>query len=61
MTEFGSPDRWPARSCARKWQEIEQSTMTTITAGPSGMTPAMSQYTTSPVDAPVHFAFLPMQ
>lgn len=60
MTEFGSPERWPARACARKWQDIEMATASSLAAASAGITPAMTQFTSSPTDAPVHFAFLPI-
>ncbi|QIW98473.1 hypothetical protein AMS68_003991 [Peltaster fructicola] len=61
MTEFGSPERWPARSCARKWQEIELTTASSLAAASAGITPALTQYAGSPIhDGPMHFAFLPI-
>nr|POF17490.1 hypothetical protein CFP56_12904 [Quercus suber] len=64
MTECGVTERWPARHCARKWQELEASLAlshaTTSAALVAGITPALSQFS-SPVEAPVHFAFMPLQ
>ena len=60
MIDFGINERWPARHCARKWQEMETtSAMQAATTG--GMTPGMSQFTTSPVETPMQFAFMPIQ
>lgn len=56
MVDFGLQERWPARHCARKWQDLEtQTAMQATTAGP---TPGTSQVP-SPVEA-VHFAFRPI-
>nr|POE99373.1 hypothetical protein CFP56_52766 [Quercus suber] len=64
MTDYGVSERWPARHCARKWQDVETSLVlshaTTSAAIAAGITPALSQFS-SPVDAPVHFAFMPLQ
>ncbi|KAK4542923.1 hypothetical protein LTR36_006112 [Oleoguttula mirabilis] len=58
MLDFGLQERWPARHCARKWQDLEnQAAMQATTAG---LTPGISQFS-SPVDGPVHFAFMPIQ
>ncbi|KAK5130256.1 hypothetical protein LTR08_002257 [Meristemomyces frigidus] len=52
MLDFGLQERWPARHCARKWQEIEdQAAMQTATG--------KTQYS-SPAEGPVHFAFIPI-
>ncbi|EME46406.1 hypothetical protein DOTSEDRAFT_42926 [Dothistroma septosporum NZE10] len=59
MLDFGVHERWPARHCARKWQDMEIAN--TAHASTAGMTPAsISQYS-SPVEGPVHFAFMPIQ
>ena len=58
MLDFGINERWPARHCARKWQELETTAATM--AATASMTPAMSQFS-SPVEAPTHFAFMPLQ
>jgi hypothetical protein len=57
MLEFGLNERWPARHCARKWQEID--TVPTAQPTTTGLTPGMSQFT-SPVETPMHFAFMPI-
>ena len=59
MTEYGVSERWPPRHCARKWQEVELYPLSIYAMNP-GMTPAISQYS-SPVEAPVHYAFMPIQ
>jgi hypothetical protein len=58
MLEFGLNERWPARHCARKWQELEAVAATQPTT--TGITPGMSQFS-SPVETPMHFAFMPIQ
>jgi len=59
MLEFGLQERWPARHCARKWQELEN--QAAIHATTAGMTPGISTQYSSPVEAPMHFAFMPIQ
>ncbi|KAK1065040.1 hypothetical protein LTR33_011922 [Friedmanniomyces endolithicus] len=61
MVDFNITERWPERHCARKWQEMESLSlshpMTT-----AGFTPGVSStHFSSPVDAPMHFAFMPIQ
>jgi hypothetical protein len=58
MRDFGIGERWPARHCARKWQELE--TQAATLAVTSSMTPAISQFS-SPIDAPTQFTFMPIQ
>lgn len=55
MIEYGASDRWTAKQCARKWQEIDPGPHAFSTYEAS--TPSMS-YTTSPVDAPSYLPFL---
>nr|OQO27874.1 hypothetical protein B0A51_05187 [Rachicladosporium sp. CCFEE 5018] len=50
MLDFGLTERWPARSCARKWQELEY-------LAPSAVRPMTTAQYSSTVDAPVHFAY----
>lgn len=57
MLDFNITERWPARHCARKWQELETSNTLAVT---SSMTPALSQFS-SPIDAPTQFTFMPIQ
>ena len=59
MLDFGINERWPARHCARKWQELETSAATLAVTAAS-MTPALSQFS-SPIDAPTQFTFMPIQ
>ncbi|KAK4554195.1 hypothetical protein LTR86_008723 [Recurvomyces mirabilis] len=59
MLDFGLNERWPARHCARKFQELESVAMAQHTTTTAGLTPGMSQYS-SPVDAPMQFAFMPI-
>lgn len=58
MLDFGINERWPPRHCARKWQELETIAATRGTT--AGLTPGVSQFS-SPVEGPVHFAFMPLQ
>jgi hypothetical protein len=62
MLEYGIQERWGARLCAKKWQELEA--QQTITSTNAGFTPAMTQYSMSPTDASApaaqHFAFMPI-
>jgi hypothetical protein len=58
MTDYSLSERWPARHCARKWQEMEAMAATTR-GTTAGLTPGLSQFS-SPVEGPVHFAFLPI-
>ena len=58
MMDFNINERWPARHCARKWQEMEA--MATALPTTNGITPGVSQFS-SPVEAPMHFAFMPIQ
>ena len=60
MLDFGIQERWPARHCARKWQEMETTAATTATIGYTPATAHGAQYS-SPVESATHFAFLPMQ
>lgn len=60
MLEFGVSERWPARHCARKYQEMDMYPMSTYPMATSGITPAVSQYS-SPVEAPMHYAWMPIQ
>ena len=57
MLDFNITERWPARHCARKWQELETSNVLAVT---SSMTPALSQFS-SPIEAPTQFTFMPIQ
>ncbi|KAK4504269.1 hypothetical protein PRZ48_005185 [Zasmidium cellare] len=65
MLDYGIGERWPARHCARKWQELESTGSTTTlitTTVPGGMgTPASISQFSSPVEGPVHFSFMPPQ
>ncbi|KAK3725868.1 hypothetical protein LTR37_000016 [Vermiconidia calcicola] len=56
MLDYGVNERWPARHCARKWQEVEA---TASMAASAGMTPAMTHYS-SPIEGPTHFAWMPL-
>lgn len=58
MIDYGVSERWPARHCARKYQEVEIYPMATWGMAP-GITPAISQYS-SPVEAPLHYAWMPL-
>ncbi|TKA31650.1 hypothetical protein B0A50_01727 [Salinomyces thailandicus] len=58
MLEFGIQERWPPRHCARKWQDLEQ--QAAMLASSAGITPGMSQFS-SPIEGPMHFAFMPIQ
>ena len=76
MLEYGIQERWGARLCAKKWQELEAAHAVaeapsgpigghphTITSTAGGFTPAMTQYSMSPTDASApaqHFAFMPI-
>lgn len=61
MLDFGLTERWPPRHCARKFQELESMAATHHPTTTAGLTPGIShsQYS-SPVDAPMHFAFMPI-
>ncbi|KAF7188578.1 hypothetical protein HII31_10240 [Pseudocercospora fuligena] len=59
MLDFGIQERWPARHAARKWQELEAATTTTHPTT-AGLTPASMSQFSSPIDGPVHFAFMPL-
>ncbi|KAK3073328.1 hypothetical protein LTR53_005176 [Teratosphaeriaceae sp. CCFEE 6253] len=58
MVDFNINERWPARHCARKWQEMEA--LAATQPATTGLTPGISQFS-SPVEAPMHFAFMPIQ
>ncbi|KAM3424898.1 hypothetical protein BST61_g6873 [Cercospora zeina] len=60
MLDFGVSERWPARHCARKWTDLEAGSNTTAQATTLNMTPASLSAFSSPVEGPVHFAFMPM-
>ena len=59
MLEYGIHERWPTRHCARKWQELEAQAATL--AATASITPALSQFSTSPIDASTRFTFMPIQ
>lgn len=62
MLDFGLQERWPARHCARKWQEMETAAAAATNAAALGFTPATSlppQFS-SPLDAVQNFAYIPM-
>ncbi|KAK5722740.1 hypothetical protein LTR15_005973 [Elasticomyces elasticus] len=59
MVDFNINERWPARHCARKWQELDTMAVAQPTTS-MGMTPGVSQFS-SPTDANLHFAFMPIQ
>lgn len=62
MLDFGLQERWPARHCARKWQEMETAAVATSAAA-MGFTPATSlppQFSSPLVDSAHNFAYLPM-
>lgn len=58
MLDYGINERWPARHCARKWQDLETTAATM--ASTVGMTPGLTHYS-SPVEGATHFTFMPMQ
>ncbi|EMC99541.1 hypothetical protein BAUCODRAFT_144949 [Baudoinia panamericana UAMH 10762] len=63
MLEHGVQERWPARFCARKWQELEAQSLAQASTA-AGLLPGMMQTTqqfASPVEAPTHFGFMPLQ
>ncbi|CAK1357728.1 unnamed protein product [Cercospora beticola] len=60
MLDFGVSERWPARHCARKWTDLEAGSNTTAQATTLNMTPASLSAFSSPIEGPVHFAFMPM-
>ena len=59
MLEFGIAERWPARLCMKKYQDLEIAAVTHIP--PAGMTPTSISQFSSPVDGPVHFTFMPLK
>ena len=58
MPDFGINERWPAKHCARKWQELEAIAAANPTT--AGHVPGIPHFS-SPVDQPMHFAFMPIQ
>jgi len=63
MLECGIEERWPARHCARRWQEIENAAgvgTAKVTTTSAGAMQGLSQVS-SPIEGPVHFAFMPIR
>lgn len=60
MLDFGIQERWPARHCARKWTDLDPASNPTAQPTTLGMTPASMSSFSSPIEGPVHFAFMPM-
>lgn len=63
MLEYGVTERWPARQCARKWQELNPQ-VPVVSSMPfqtpvSGPTPMMSQFS-SPEDSGA-YNYLPLR
>lgn len=59
MLEHGINERWPARHCARKWQELEAHAATL--AATASITPALSQFSSPTEAGPTQFTFMPIQ
>ncbi|KAJ9624802.1 hypothetical protein H2203_004752 [Taxawa tesnikishii (nom. ined.)] len=58
MVDYGVQERWPARHCARKWQEIAPTPEFPTTSLPSQQ-PLASQFS-SPDESSSHFQLYPM-
>ena len=60
MLDFGIQERWPARHCARKWQEMETAAAAATTATVMGFTPAtaLPAQFSSPIESMPNFAFM---
>ncbi|KAF2720906.1 hypothetical protein K431DRAFT_85514 [Polychaeton citri CBS 116435] len=59
MGEYGIQERWPPRHCAKRWQEMEASSLAVSTS--AGITP-MTHFTSSPIEGQsMHFGFMPTQ
>ncbi len=56
MLDHGINERWPARHCARKWQDVE--TNAASMASNVNMMPTHTQYS-SPIEGATHFTFMP--
>lgn len=61
MLDFGLQERWPARHCARKWQEMETAAAATNAAA-MGFTPAttLPAQFSSPLDTVPSYGYMPM-
>ncbi|KAK5165747.1 uncharacterized protein LTR77_008670 [Saxophila tyrrhenica] len=59
MLDYGINERWPARHCARKWQDLETTAAASL-ASTVGSMPGLTHYS-SPVENATHFTFMPMQ
>lgn len=57
MIDYGIGERWPARHCARKWADLESANATAVVTS-AGMTPVSISQFSSPIEGPVHFAFM---
>lgn len=60
MADYGALEKWNARQCSRKWNEIGFTHDTPQTQFNIGRTPTFStSYTSSPIDKSPHHTFYP--
>lgn len=59
MLDFGLQERWPARHCARKWQEMETAAANNAAAMAFTPVTTMPAQFSSPMDTVPGFAYMP--